>query len=100
MDERMDYMGFEHRPFPSLSPLAAHQPSGGAAGGSMGGAGSIRSHVFAEWAQEAGGDLPVLAQQWHDVLDRCAALLLGARRGAVHSSQTEAALLRTFGEPL
>lgn len=76
-------MGFEPRAFPPLAPLglppAPAQAAGG--GGAFGGggeapapgAGSIIAHFFAELAQEAEGNLPILASQWHEAPPRCGA---------------------------
>lgn len=85
LDERLEYMGFEAQRFPQLLPLSPEQANGssssnGPAGstrqaeeGVEEGASSCTSRTFARWVQEAEGDLPVLASQWHDV-DRCAGL--------------------------
>ena len=77
LDERLQGMGFEARTFAPLAPLgglpAAHQLHQAGVFGQAetaappAGAGSIISHVFAEWAQEAGSSMPVMATQWHTI---------------------------------
>ena len=96
LDERLEYMGFEPRPFPSLTPLdeAMQQRAAGATTASTSssnsssssegesssngssseeqqqlGAPGCTSRTFARWLQQSGGNsgLPLLASQWHDV---------------------------------
>ncbi|KAL4443242.1 hypothetical protein ABPG75_010979 [Micractinium tetrahymenae] len=58
LDERLEYVGFEARQFPTLQPLDVAKPAG------RGGRGCTTA-TFARWAQAAGGQLPLLASQWH-----------------------------------
>jgi hypothetical protein len=91
LDERLEYMGFEPRAFPSLTPLddAMQQRAAGGAittsssssdgvsssNGSTSeeqqqlGAPECASRTFARWLQQLGcnSGLPLLASQWHDV---------------------------------
>jgi hypothetical protein len=93
LDERLEYMGFEPRAFPSLTPLddAMQQRAAGAtinssssssssSDGMSSNSGSssdeqqlsapeCTSRTFARWLQQLGGNsgLPLLASQWHDV---------------------------------
>ena len=91
LGERLEYMGFEGRQFPSLAPLglpcpnalhAAGSPGGWSVEPPAGGCGSMLAHLFAEWAQEAGGALPILANQWPEAPTRCARRVPG--EGWVH----------------
>lgn len=63
LDARLEYVGFESRPFPQLLPLDLLLELGvnGEEASSV-----CTSHVFAHWAKSS-SSLPVLASQWHDV---------------------------------
>jgi len=61
-------MGFEDRRFPPLQPLYTTNAN---SHGSLSSAGVTTTHTFVDWAQQAGGRLPVLASQWSPEEHRC-----------------------------
>lgn len=101
LDARLEYVGFESRPFPQLLPLDLLLELGvnGEEASSV-----CTSHVFAHWAKSS-SSLPVLASQWHDVdswdLDNPGLLLHESH--AAHERQGTAeehaqAMIELYGE--